>query len=44
VASRFDIRMARAEDGAAAAAIYRPYVTDAATSFELDAPAAAEMA
>jgi phosphinothricin acetyltransferase len=40
----FDIRMAAADDGAAVAAIYRPYVTDAATSFELDAPSAAEMA
>ena len=36
--------MARASDGATVAAIYRPYVTDAATSFEIDPPDGAEMA
>jgi phosphinothricin acetyltransferase len=39
-----NIRMADTGDGAAVAAIYRPYVTDAVTSFETDAPGAAEMA
>jgi L-amino acid N-acyltransferase YncA len=38
------IRLARREDAAQLAAIYRPYVTEAATSFELEAPDAAEMA
>jgi len=38
------IRMATPHDGDAVAAIYRPYVTDAATSFEADAPDASEMA
>lgn len=38
------IRMANAGDAADLAAIYRPYVTDAATSFEIDPPDAAEMA
>jgi L-amino acid N-acyltransferase YncA len=38
------IRMATTGDAAAVAAIYRPYVTDAVTSFEVEAPAAAEMA
>jgi len=38
------IRMADAGDAAAVAAIYRPYVTDAVTSFELDPPGTAEMA
>ncbi len=36
--------MATREDGEAVAAIYRPYVTDAATSFELEPPDGAEMA
>ena len=38
------IRMAETGDAADIAAIYRPYVTDAVTSFEIDPPAAAEMA
>jgi phosphinothricin acetyltransferase len=38
------IRMATPDDAAAIAAIYRPYVTDAATSFELDPPGAGAMA
>lgn len=38
------VRLARPSDAAAIAAIYRPYVTDAATSFELDPPDAGEMA
>jgi L-amino acid N-acyltransferase YncA len=38
------IRMARTTDGAQAAAIYLPSVTDAATSFEVDPPDGAEMA
>jgi phosphinothricin acetyltransferase len=38
------IRMATVADAADVAAIYRPYVTDAATSFEVAPPAAAEMA
>jgi L-amino acid N-acyltransferase YncA len=38
------IRMARAADSAAVAAIYRPAVIDAATSFEIDPPDGAEMA
>ena len=38
------IRLAHASDGAAVAGIYRPAVTDNATSFEVDAPDAAEMA
>jgi phosphinothricin acetyltransferase len=37
------IRMARAEDAAQIAAIYAPYVTGAATSFELEPPDAVEM-
>jgi phosphinothricin acetyltransferase len=36
--------MARPQDAAQVASIYRPYVTDAATSFELDPPDAEEMA
>jgi L-amino acid N-acyltransferase YncA len=36
--------MATPDDGETVAAIYRPYVTDAATSFELEPPDAAEMA
>ena len=38
------IRMVRVTDAAEIAAIYRPSVTDAATSFEVDAPDGAEMA
>jgi len=38
------IRLARAADAAAIAAIYAPSVTDGVTSFELEAPDAAEMA
>ncbi len=38
------IRMARTTDGAQVAAIYRPSVTDAATSFEIEPPDGAEMA
>jgi L-amino acid N-acyltransferase YncA len=38
------IRMARVGDAAAIADIYRPYVTDAVTSFEVTPPSAAEMA
>ena len=38
------IRMATAADAADVASIYRPYVTDAATSFEVEPPEAAEMA
>jgi phosphinothricin acetyltransferase len=38
------IRLARADDAAQIAAIYRPYVVEAATSFELEAPGAADMA
>src|SRR3712207_3192492 len=38
------IRLARAPDGAALSAIYRPAVVEQATSFELDPPDAAEMA
>ena len=37
------IRLARPTDGAAIAEIYRPAVTERATSFELDPPDAAEM-
>jgi phosphinothricin acetyltransferase len=38
------IRLAHLGDGAAVATIYRPYVTDAATSFEFEPPDAGEMA
>ena len=38
------IRMASTGDAAAIAAIYRPYVTDAVTSFEIEPPSAADMA
>lgn len=38
------IRMAHAGDAGDVAAIYRPYVTDAVTSFEVDPPSAADMA
>jgi L-amino acid N-acyltransferase YncA len=40
----FRIRDATADDAAACAAIYRPYVLDTAISFELDPPSPAEMA
>lgn len=39
-----NIRMASTADAADIAAIYRPYVTDAVTSFEVDAPGPDEMA
>jgi phosphinothricin acetyltransferase len=39
-----EIRLAREADGEALADIYRPAVADRATSFEVDAPDAAEMA
>jgi L-amino acid N-acyltransferase YncA len=42
--SGWPIRMAAVDDAAEIAAIYRPYVTDAATSFELEAPGADEVA
>jgi phosphinothricin acetyltransferase len=38
------IRMAQASDADAIAAIYRPSVVDAATSFEVDPPSSAEVA
>jgi L-amino acid N-acyltransferase YncA len=38
------VRDATAEDAAACAAIYAPYVTDTAVSFELEPPGDAEMA
>ncbi len=38
------LRMADPADGAQVAAVYRPHVRDAATSFELEAPDAGEMA
>jgi phosphinothricin acetyltransferase len=37
------IRMAHTNDAAAIASIYRPYVSDAVTSFEVDPPTAAAM-
>ena len=37
-AGRLKVRAADAEDGAAIAAIYRPYVEDSIVSFETDAP------
>src|SRR5215212_1161491 len=37
-------RLATPADGASIASIYRPYVTDAATSFEIEAPSPDEMA
>ena len=40
---RVRIRLAAASDAAALAAIYRPYVTDTAVSFETDAPDEAAM-
>jgi len=39
-----DIRVARTDDAHHVAAIYRPYVTDAVTSFEMEAPTPADMA
>jgi phosphinothricin acetyltransferase len=42
--SQTGVRLAVPADAAAIAAVYRPYVTDAATSFELDPPDGAEMA
>jgi L-amino acid N-acyltransferase YncA len=39
-----DIRMADGRDAADIAAIYRPYVTDAVTSFEIEAPDATQIA
>lgn len=38
------VRTAAPEDGAAVAAIYRPYVADTCISFELEPPSASEMA
>ncbi len=38
-----EIRIANADDGAAVAAVYRPYVEDSAISFETDPPDAVEM-
>ena len=38
------VRDAAAEDGAACAAIYRPYVTDTVITFEYEPPTAADMA
>jgi L-amino acid N-acyltransferase YncA len=38
------VRDATADDAAACAAIYAPYVTDTAVTFEYDPPSAAEMA
>jgi phosphinothricin acetyltransferase len=42
--SHISIRHATPEDAAACAAIYAPYVTDTAISFETEAPSVAEMA
>ncbi len=39
-----EVRPATAEDAAAIAAVYAPYVTDTAASFELEPPAAADVA
>ncbi len=39
-----EIRLAREADGAALADIYRPAVSERATSFEVDPPDGAEMA
>ena len=44
MASEYVIRIARADDAAALAAIYSPYVASAPTSFETEAPSADEMA
>jgi L-amino acid N-acyltransferase YncA len=43
-ASELTIRDAREDDAAACAAIYRPFVTDTAVSFEVRPPSGAEMA
>ena len=43
MAAGVGIRMAGVDEAAAIAAIYRPYVTDAVTSFEIEPPSAAEM-
>src|SRR5215813_7946954 len=40
----YDVRDASERDAAACAAIYAPYVTDTAITFELDPPLPAEMA
>jgi L-amino acid N-acyltransferase YncA len=42
--ARAALRLASAEDGAACAAVYAPYVLDSVVSFELVPPGAAEMA
>ena len=42
--NEINIRDARADDAEAVAAIYRPFVTDTAVSFETQAPAPPEMA
>ena len=42
--SGFSIRDASERDAEACAAIYAPYVTDTAISFELEPPTAGEMA
>ena len=39
-----EYRLATAEDAAAIAALYAPYVSDTIISFETDAPDAAEIA
>jgi L-amino acid N-acyltransferase YncA len=39
-----NVRPASAQDGAACAAIYAPYVTDTAITFETEPPSAADMA
>jgi phosphinothricin acetyltransferase len=44
VAQQLTIRDAIEEDAAACAAIYRPFVTGTAVSFEVEAPSEAEMA
>ena len=44
MATGVEIRMAGVGDAAAIAAIYRPYVTDAVISFEVEPPGAPEMA
>ena len=36
--SRFIIRRAKAEDGAALCAIYAPYITDTTITFEYEVP------
>ncbi|MFM9936141.1 MAG: arsinothricin resistance N-acetyltransferase ArsN1 family B [Novosphingobium sp.] len=44
MSGRLTIRPARADDAAACAAIYRPFVAESWVSFELEPPDAAEMA